>query len=258
MFRAAEEEDEELARREEREEEAEEERDEERGERKVKRTVKRTLRDAYRVLDDEMQLGFDFARWLGGGRRRRGRAGGGGDLLGVAGAGFRALGQLMELWIDLLGPLLPPAPRRLGPGAASRRRRLERYEDELEGEEEELEEEEYEGEPREERRSRHMAAAELTVSLDVRSKKPVLVSLEVDRDLEPGVLKVTPLRARPSAHAGKLPDITETSAEVVDCDHVKVHLRVPDDQPDGKYEASLLAGAGRVRIGLLRVEVHSQ
>lgn len=189
--------------------------------------------DPYRTRPEDMRRGYDHFRSAGHTRRKRRRSA---DILEVAGAGTAALTRLLTLWIDLLGPLLPPA---LGLGRG-RRRRLSR------GLDERRRDDRYE-----EREPARGNADEMAICLDVTSPRPVEVSLELDRGILPGPLKVQPLRATSSrTHAirGAMVDIDGT-------DRVFVKLHVPNDVPSGLYEGAVISAQGRARLGLLRVTV---
>ena len=201
--------------------------------------------DPYRARPEDMQRGYDhWSRGAGGRRRRRHPADL--DVLELAGAGTQALTRLLTLWADLLGPLLPPALR-LGRGPG-RRRQLERYRDEdLDRDDPDLDED---GEEPRGRGRRH-TSDEISVALDISSKRPVQISLELDRGIAYERLRVRPLRATGT----RAPAIKGTSIDVDALERVVVHVVIPDDQPAGTYEGTVLSADGRARRGLLRVQV---
>jgi hypothetical protein len=196
--------------------------------------------DPYRTRPDDMRRGYDhWSRSAGSrGQSRGGREGReGGDLLELTGLSTRALSRLISVWVDLLGPLLPP-----GLGRAGRSRRL-RYSDELGRDD-----------PADERGGRGQRvgrADEVSMALEVTSKRPVRVSLELDRGIAPEPLRVRPLRVPGT----KEPAIRGAIVDVDGLDRVVVHIVVPDHLPSGAYEGAVLTSDGRVRLGRLRVLV---
>jgi hypothetical protein len=189
--------------------------------------------DPYRARPRDMQRGYEH--WSqGAGRRRRGRRSDG-DLLDLAGSSTRAMVRLLTVWVDLLGPLLPPALR-LGRGGE---RRLAGHRDEVDDDE------------RRGTGAHHARVEELSVSLEVTSKRPVRVSVEIDRGLAPEPLRVRPLRVPGT----KGPAIRGALIDVDGLDRVVVHVVVPDHFPAGSYEGAVLSSDGRTRLGRLRVLV---
>jgi hypothetical protein len=142
--------------------------------------------------------------------------------------------RLLTVWVDLLGPLLPPALR-LGRGGERR----------LAGHRDDRDDDERLGGARQAR------AEELSVSLEVTSKRPVRVSVEIDRGLAPEPLRVRPLRVPGT----KGPAIRGALIDVDGLDRVVVHVVVPDHFPAGSYEGAVLSSDGRTRLGRLRVLV---
>lgn len=203
--------------------------------------------DPYRTRPADMLRGYEH--WSrSAGRRRRGQRGGG-DLLELAGASTQALARLLTIWVDLLGPLLPPA---LGLGRGGGRRWEQRWERGARGARrlDELDRED----PRDERRghgARYSAPGELSVAVEVASRRPVRVSLELDRGLLAEPLRVRPLRVPGT----KEPAIRGAAVEVDGTDGAVVRVAVPDDVPAGTYEGAVLSADGRVRLGRLRALV---
>ncbi len=206
--------------------------------------------DPYRTRPDDMKRGYDH--WSqSSGRRRRSRSSEG-ELLDLAGAGTQAITRLLTLWVDLLGPLLPPALR---PGRAGRRL-LARYRDDDLGRRDEGRHDDNgddngddHDDDRRGRGRRQPVSEELSISLDVVSRRPVRVSLELDRGIPAEPLRVRPLRAtgsRATAIRGAIVDVDGP-------DRVVVHLAIPDKLPPGTYEGAVLSADGRERLGLLRV-----
>lgn len=196
--------------------------------------------DPYRTRPDDMWRGYDHFRKTSARGRRRSSARDA-SLLELAGTGTRALTQLLTLWVDLLGPLVPPALRLSRDAPRRRPRRLEERDDRDERDEDD---DPHAG-------PRGALSDELSIALEVKSRAPVRVSLELDRGIAPEPLRVRPLRATGS----RAKPIKDAIVDVDGLDRVVVHVRVPDHTPPGTYEGAVLSADGRARLGRLRVVV---
>jgi hypothetical protein len=96
------------------------------------------------------------------------------------------------------------------------------------------------------------SGAKATVSVQVASRQPAEVVVDIDPGYERATLTAEPLLHVERALGARIVDFT------VECrdGHVRVHLSAADNQPGGTYEADL-RGTDGVRRGTVRVDIQA-
>lgn len=188
--------------------------------------VESAVSTAYQVLEQAMRRGRDAARRYTSsaeGDSSMGSDRNGQDPRDPYTQAFRAWTNLFSTWADVLGPLMPPGMRPpWAPGAEAP-----------------------------EKAASEAPAQGLRLVLDTMSSRPV----EVELDLQPAPpgteLAVQDLR---SFEDGK-PPITGARLQHLEGGRLKLHLRVPQEQPCGVYAGVVYDPAKSERRGSLTVRV---
>jgi hypothetical protein len=183
--------------------------------------VENAVFTAYQVLEQAMRRGRDAARRYttsSDGDPTMSGERNGQDPRDLYAQAFRAWTGMLSTWADLLGPLIPPGMRPAWPPAAP---------------------------------GESAPPQGVHLVLDVASSRPV----EVELDLQPAApgaeLAVQDLRA---FEPGK-PAIPGARLERLDGGRLRLHLRVPQDQPPGVYAGMVYDPARSERCGSLTVRL---